>query len=228
MQHFKTYHSPTYRNFKSIEVENFREVVRFFEANEKEITQLEFGEYFEMLVSYSNALYEVGAYSRHILMANVVIEASIEQNVQYFHGDDVYYRTLFRKAASHYHLYEHDKSEHILKELIKMDPYNTETVGWYKKCLFDRKGKFLKRMRASAMVFFLVTPMIIALEVLFIQHFFGSQIEIVRTLWMVTFLLGWVFYLSGDLLHRRREGQKVDSLVKEAKAFKAQNEKVFY
>ncbi len=227
MQHFKTYHSPMYRGFKAIESADYREVVRYFEKHEKSIVQLEFDEYFEMLVSYTHSLFEIGSYSRHVLMSDVVIEASIEQNVQYFHGEDVFYNMLFRKAASFYNLYEHDKAEHILKELIKIDPFNNESIAFLKKCLHDRKSSLIKNMRAAAMVLFLVTPMIIAAEVLFISHFYPQFEPFVRTVWMVTFLAGWVCYLSGDLLHRFKETKKVERYVSDAKAQKDKNEKLF-
>ena len=220
MQHFKTYHSPIYRSFKSLETADHRAVVRFFEKYEKDIVQLEFNEYFELLVAYTNSLFEIGSYSKHILMSDVVIEASIEQNVQFFHGQDVYYTALFKKAASFYNQYEHDKAEHILKELIKMDPHNSETINFLKKCRHERKSPFVKNMRAAAMVLFLVTPMIIALEVLFVTHFYPSWVEVIRTLWMVVFLAGWVCYLSGDLIHKYRETREIEGLVEEAKRTK--------
>ena len=228
MQHFKTYHSPIYRGFKAIEASDYREVVHYFEKHEKRIVELEFDEYFEMLVSYSHSLFEIGSYAKHVLMADVVIEASIEQNVQFFHGEDVYYNTLFRKAASFYNLYEHDKAEHILKELIKMDPYNGEAALFLKKCLHDRKSSLIKNMRAAAMVLFLLTPMIIAAEVLFISHFYPNLEQLIRTFWMITFLAGWVCYLSGDLIHRYRETLKVDRYIAESKVQKSKNEKLFF
>jgi len=228
MQHFKTYHSPIYRSFKALEASDYRAVVRFFEKHEKSIIQLEFDEYFEMLVSYSNSLFETGSFAKHVLMSDVVIEASIEQNVQYFHGEDVYYNTLFRKAASFYNLYEHNKAEHILKELIKMDPFNNEAIMFLKKCLHDRKSILIKNMRALAMILFLLTPMIIAGEVLFISHFYPNWEQVIRSFWMITFLAGWVCYLSGDLIHRFRETRKVDRYVAESKIQKTKNEKLFF
>ena len=228
MHSFKTYHSPIYRGFKSIEVDNHRSVIRYFEEHEDAIVRLEFGEYFEMLVAYSNALFEIGAYTKHLLMADVIVEASIEENVQYFHGEDVYYNTLFRKAASFYNLYEYDKAEHILRELIKMNPYDTNAVSFYKRCLMDRKGKLLKRMRAGSMVFFLLTPVIIAIQVLVIQNFYSDKVELFEDIWLITFLLGWVFYLSGDLLHRQHNIEKVKKLVNTAKHEKKRLDKVFY
>lgn len=217
MQHFKTYHSPIYRGFKSIEVADHRSVVRFFEKHEKAILQLEFKEYFELLIAYTDSLFEIGSFSKHILMSDVVIEASIEQNIQFFHGQDVYYSALFKKAASFYNLYEHNKAEHILTELIKMDPYNSETINFLKKSRHDRKSNFVKNMRATAMVLFLITPVIIAFEVLFVTHFYQYWVGYVRALWMVVFVVGWVCYLSGDFIHKYRETKQIDQLVSESK-----------
>lgn len=225
MQHFKTYHSPVYRGYKGIDSINHREIVRYFEDNEKKIVNLEFDEYFELLVAYSHGLFEIGQYSKHTLMADVVIEASILHNVQYFRGEDVYFVTLFEKAASFYNLYEYKKAEHILRELIKIDPYNAETVAFYKNCLEDQRTPFSKRMRAAAMAFFLITPFIISLDVLFIQPFEGISKNITGTTWKITFLLGWVFYLTGDLLHRFKQRKNAESLVEETKKNKRKSQK---
>ena len=53
-----------------------------------------FEEYFEILTSYVNALFEAGAYQKHALMADVVIEASIINNVRVYQGIALFEKTL--------------------------------------------------------------------------------------------------------------------------------------
>jgi len=43
------YHSRVYQDFKGIEQNEFRNIVRFFESRTDEIVHLEFNEYFELL-----------------------------------------------------------------------------------------------------------------------------------------------------------------------------------
>ena len=79
--HQQTYHSPIYRNFRAIDGSEHRRIVRFYERNEKSILLLDFEEYFELLVTYTKALFEISEYRKHLLMADVVVKTSILQNI---------------------------------------------------------------------------------------------------------------------------------------------------
>ena len=76
-----TYHSKEYRDFRAIEPGDWRGVVRFYEKNEAAIRGLDFEEYFELLLAYTDALSEIGAWQKHLLMADVVIEISVMENL---------------------------------------------------------------------------------------------------------------------------------------------------
>ena len=54
----QTYQSPIYRNFRNIDSGEYRRIVRFYERHEKEILKLEFEEYIELLVAYTQALFD--------------------------------------------------------------------------------------------------------------------------------------------------------------------------
>ena len=62
-----TYHSKVFRNFKEIEREDYHNVIRYYEANEEEIGQLDFEEYFELLLAYIHALFRLEKYQKHLL-----------------------------------------------------------------------------------------------------------------------------------------------------------------
>ena len=112
-----TYHSRIFRDFKEIDAANHRRIIRFYEDKEEDIQRLDFEEYFQLIVAYVNALFEVGAYQKHLLMVDVVIEMTIVHNVERYKGEDIYEKMLFRKAASLYNIMEYAKAEYILREL---------------------------------------------------------------------------------------------------------------
>ncbi len=85
-----TYYSKIYRTFLSLDEMAFQELIHFFEENEKEIRELDFEEYFEVLAAYVTALFEVGAYREHLLMVDVVIETSIINNIVEYKGEDLF------------------------------------------------------------------------------------------------------------------------------------------
>jgi hypothetical protein len=208
-RHFKTHRSQLYRDFKSIRTEDHRAVVRFFEAHEKAIFQLDFEEFFDLLVAYTEALFEIGSYAKHSLMADVVIEASIEQNVHFHRGADIYFDTLFRKACSLYHMYELNKSAHILRQLIRMKPGRRESVFLLKKVLLRRPRALRKNLRAAAMFLFLLTPLIIVLDELAVKPFYAQHQEMVALSRNAVFATGWLCLLGSEVIHRLKVEMEV-------------------
>ena len=81
MTPYQTYHSAAYRRFKAIPPNAFREIVRYYEENETAVGQLDFEEYFEITLAYTEALFECGKYREHLVMADPVLETVIRQNI---------------------------------------------------------------------------------------------------------------------------------------------------
>lgn len=217
MNRYTTYHSKLYRDFKAIGAAEYRSIVRYYEEHEEELHQLDFEEHFELMVAYTKALFETGAYAKHVLMANVVVEISIRHNVKFYKGEDIYFQTLFRKACSLYHQYELPHAEHILRELIKMDPYSEEVIYLLKKCYRNRRPFLLRNTRAAAMFFFLLTPFLIALDELVIRHFYPEMDAVLLTLRNASFISGCIFLVGGDLIHRVRAHSKAETFIRRAR-----------
>ncbi|HMQ46396.1 MAG TPA: hypothetical protein PKA00_02010 [Saprospiraceae bacterium] len=192
-----TYHSKIFRDFKAIDAGEHRRIIRFYEAYESSIRELDFPEYFDLLVAYTNALFEVGAYQKHLLMADVVIETSIEYNISDFQGKDIYYQTLFRKAAALYNLRAFHQAEYILKELIRIEPYNEDAILFLKKCLRKIEPPFINTCRAIAIFMLLMAALIIGVEVLFIRPFYKIYVPGVETARNSIFFLSCLVILGG-------------------------------
>jgi len=218
MSYFQsTYHSKVYRDFKEIESNAYRQIIRFFEKHEKRINGLEFEEYFELLVAYVDALFEIGTYQKHLLMADIVIENSIGYNIQTYKGEDIFYTMLFKKAASHFNLHQYDKAQHILKELIKINPDDKEAIGFLKRCLRRKGSHLLTVARACSIFLFLLTAFIICFEVLLVRPFYemyASQVEASR---IGTFVIGIIALAGGDLIHRIKIEANVNAYVDKVK-----------
>lgn len=173
-RHSPIYYSKLYRDFCSLDVLAPREVVYFYERHEKAISELDFQEYFDILVEYVEALYHCESYESHMLMAEVVIETSICNNIVLHRGEDIYQKMLFRKACSHYHLGAFRRSGVILRQLCRMRP---ETVS-YKKML-ARSGRMeigetMQNVRAATIFCFLLATLVTLAEVLVIRNFYAD------------------------------------------------------
>jgi hypothetical protein len=215
---FTTYHSRVYRDFKSIEATDYRSLIHFFERHEKKINSLEFDEYFEILYNYTVALFETGAYQKHILMANVVAEACILSNLpKGFHHKTVYRHTLFKKAAAHFNLMEFSKADHILCELLKMDPEDETSARFLNKSLRSQRTGFLKTTRAIGIFLILAAALLVVIDVLFVKSFLKKFDNIVFSLSSLVMISGLLLLLGGELLHRFRAWWEVRSFVNKAR-----------
>lgn len=219
--HPHTYHSLIYRNFRAIDGSEYRRLVRYYERHEKSILLLDFEEYFDLLVTYTKALFETSEYRKHLLMADAVIKTSILQNITYVRGEEVYRSTLFQKAASHYNLNEFSKAAHILEELIKMNPYDPLSIRFLGRVLRDDKPTFIRHTRAVSIFLFLLSALIICIEVLIVKHFYATYDPLIELTRNSIFGLGVLTMVSAELSHRWQVHVHVNELVSSIKTKKS-------
>ncbi len=215
MSTFKsTYHSKIYRDFKALDEKAYRDMVRFYEEREDDIKGLEFQEFFELLFAYTDALFEIGSYRKHLLLVDYVIEYSINNNIKYLDGKDVFYHLLFRKAASFYNTLSYKKADYILRELVRINPEKEEVGQFLKKCLRKMNPAIIRHSRAASILMFFLAAIIICVEVLFVRPFMGDwtmSVELSRNL---IFGLGCFILLFGSLVHRWQIDQEVNAFIK--------------
>ncbi len=211
----KTYYSQLYRNFRSIEPNEYRRMVLFFERNEKNVISLETEEYMDVLWMYTNALYEVGQYRKHTLMADTIIELSIENNITHIRNEEVYRSTLFKKSVSHYQLHENKKSIHILTELLKIDPQDGLVLRFLKRLHREQNPTFLIRARAIGIFFLIIATLMFVSETIFVRHFYADLAS--KFIWYRNFAisLSALFLFGGLIVYRVQVNYKVLKLQKQ-------------
>jgi len=219
-----TYQSKLYRNFKEIELTDYRGVVRFYEENEDQIQRLDQEEYFELLATYVNSLFEIGAYQKHLLLIDRVVEMTVDRNIQVYQGIDLFGVMLFRKAASLYNIMEYSRAEYILQELTRINPENEEVILFLKKCQRRKSSDIIQCTRASGIFLLLLTALIIAVEVLFIRPFYEMYVPLIERTRFSTFGLACFLLVAGDLIHRWQAERRVNRFVREVKEFKRQKD----
>lgn len=217
-----TYRSKLYQDFTEIEGNDYREIIRFYEENENQIKHLDGEEHFYLLTTYVNSLFEIGAYQKHLTIVDLVIEISIEQNIVRYQGVDLFQNMLFKKAASCYNTLQYKQAEHILRELIKIDPKEEETVLFLKRCLRKKTPGVTQFTRASSIFLFLLTAVIISFEVLFIRPFYDLYTPLVEGARFSTFAAGCLILVTGDLFHRWRAERKANRFVRNEKLRKTE------
>lgn len=215
MSTFKsTYHSKTYRDFMALDEKAYRDMIRFYEEREDDIKRLDFEEFFELLLAYTDALFEIGSYRKYLLLVDYVIECSFNNNIQFLGRKDVFYHLLFRKAASLYNTLSYQKADYILRELIRINPEREEVSQFLKKCLRKMNPAIIRHSRAAGILMFFLAALVICVEVLFIRPFvseFTSPVELSRNL---IFGFGCFLLLAGVLIHRWQIDREVNAFVK--------------
>ncbi len=209
-----------YRDFKEIDGSEYHTIIRFYEAKKSEISHLNFEWYFDILVDYTNALFEVGAYAKQITTAQQIIQLSIEHNIQFYKGEDIYFKCLYQKAAAHFNLLEYDAAIHILKELIKIAPYHGLSILFLKKCLNRAQPNYIKIARAVSIVLFLGTAIITAIEVISIRPFSPMYTAIFEQIRLTTLGLGILVLVGTFLYHRYQINHQVHTFVKKIRRSK--------
>lgn len=208
-----TYHSRLYRDFMSMDPKAYRDQVRFYEKHEEKIRRLDEEEAFEMLVTYVNALFEIGAYRKHLLLIDHVIEGTIHHNISEYNGDDLFHASLFKKAASLHNTHQFKKADIILRQLVRMDPYNAIPIRFLKKCIRRCRPGLLNTFRATGVFMFLLAALIIALEVLFVRPFYHMHADLIEASRNSLFVLGCLVVTGGFLYNRWLAEREVENLV---------------
>ena len=195
----KTYHSPLYRDFKEIDGNAFRTIVRFYEEYEPDIEALPFAEYFDLLYNYATSLFHIKQYRQFLNVADRIIETSISDNIRFWNGEDLFISTLFRKAAAHHQLLELDEAEYVLKELIKINPTDKQIQMLLRRNFRRKRSRLVRNFRAVCIFCLLLSALIVIFEVLFVRTFYTRYLPDVQTLRNLVFVTGVIILASGDV-----------------------------
>lgn len=170
-------------DYSKIEETNYKARVQFYEDKQKTIKELLLKDKVEFDVDYAYALFELGKYRKCIKILNQLIVTVISDNIFTIKERDVYQDLLFKKAACHYNLSDANQSNHILEELIRINPSSPSYQGFYKKCYRnDHKLKY-RWMGGFVVALFLVSALIVPIELLVVKPFFNDwsfSIEFLR------------------------------------------------
>ena len=197
-----TYHSQLYRRYREIPEKAYQTLLRFFREHEEEIAGLELTERFELLFAYAEALFGVGAYEEHLQRVEEIIELAFHHNIEEYRGRDVLEHCLLRKAAAFFHLHQLERSEYVLRELLRINPHHPTAAYLLERCLRRQRARRLLGIKAYALAFFLLSGLFSLLMVLpALRHHpqWFLRLEQARNAF---FLLGWGL-LGGGWLHMR-------------------------
>jgi len=209
--------SETYEAFLAIEEGAYKERIQYIEENFFMLRQLEAEEYFDMMVLYGEALFEAGEYARQAKLADHIVEMSIERNILRHRDQDVYFETLFKKAASLHNLDKIDQAVHILKELVKINPDHESTKLFLINCIIRQKKPTVRPYRNISLLLLLSSAFVIGAELIFVRRFWPSWTAIVEIVRNGLFISGVILLIAGEVMVRYRAVEDVYSFSRETK-----------
>lgn len=217
MRSMYAHRSETYEAFLAIEEIAYKEKIQYIEENFFMLRQLDAGEYFDMMVLYGEALFEAGEYSRQAKLADHIVEMSMERNIIRHRGQDVYFETLFKKAASLHNLDKIDQAVHILKELVKINPDHESTKLFLINCIIRQKKPFVRPYRNVSLVLLLSSALLIAIELILVRRLWPSWTMIIEMIRNGLFIGGVILLIAGEVMVRYRAVEDVYSFSRETK-----------
>lgn len=194
-----TYSHPTYKQFASIDAGEYREKIRFVNLHRGDLRSLPLKEYLMIMDGYAEALFEMGKYTSHIKVADHLIELSIQHNVFEINEKDLYFESLFQKAASLYNLGCCDEAIYILNELLGIQPDNESCRLFLVNCHVRKKAPLLRKIRKVSLAILLASAVVIAIELLLVQSFWPALLEPVELTRNMLFLGGAGLLIVGEV-----------------------------
>lgn len=210
-------HSETYEAFLAIEQGAYKEKIDYIEENFFMLRELDGEEYFDMMVLYAEALFETGEYSRQAKLADHILEMSIERNIIIHRGQDIYFETLFKKAASLHNLDKIDQAIHILKELLKINPDHESTKLFLINCIIRQKKSTVRPYRHISLILLLASAIVIGFELLFVRRLWPEWTSVIEIIRNGLFICGVILLVAGEVMVRYKAVEDVYSFAKSTK-----------
>lgn len=178
------FQSKVFRDFKTLDRRNYHSIVHFYEKRTTAIAQSPFEESFEMLLYYGQALHHVGRYERSMAIADQIIGLSMLHNIQYYHGEDVFHKSLYYKAFALLQLQRPQEAAHVLRELIKLDPIDKRYPKLLRKAYTLYPKGYAQHLQGAGILLLLLASGLLVVNVLIIQNFYPEYSPLTDRLFM--------------------------------------------
>ncbi len=204
-----TYAETAYQGFKAIDCGEFREKISYVNRNRKALHYLPVHEYAEVMDAYAEALFETGRYHQHLKLADHLAELAMEYNLERINGRDLYYETLFQKAASMYNLDRLHDAMYILQELVRINPKHESARLFLINCHVEKQKRKVQVIRAISLILILSSAMVISVELLFFRQFLPEWVHFVEVTRNTLFVSGSTVFVVGEFWIRYRAVSRV-------------------
>ena len=142
---------------------------------------------------------------------------SIARNIVLHREQDIYFETLFKKAASLHNLDKIEPAVHILRELIKINPDHESTKLFLINCIIRQKKSMVRPYRNISLLMLMSSALIIAIELILVRRLWPTWISIIELVRNGLFIGGVLLLVTGEVLVRYRAVEDVYSFTRATK-----------
>lgn len=167
-------HTSVYVQYFGLGHEAYRAKVHYYENNPDGIASLYFDDKLDVEIDYLLCLFEIGKYERYLEKVDPIVEIIIAENIFTYNGEDIFYTLLLKKAACYYQFGQYQKSQEILRQLIKIKPNDTTSFGFLTLCKRKMMRDSEQLVRAIAISLLLSSMSITVINILIIDPFFNA------------------------------------------------------
>jgi tetratricopeptide (TPR) repeat protein len=122
---------------------------------------------------------------------------------------DVYFETLFKKAASLHNLDRIDEAVHILKELVKINPDHESSKLFLINCIIRQKKSMVRPYRNLSLILLLTSAFVIGVELILVRRLWPSWTMIIEMVRNGLFISGVILLVAGEVIVRYRAVEDV-------------------
>ncbi len=193
--------SKVFRQFKELDKEEPRNVVKFFKLYELSLDQLEFNEQNHLLAAYGDALFKLRQYKPYLKIADRLIELSILQNVRFVQGEDIYHKSLYQKSLAYFHLHDYRAAQHIACELIKMSPEHQSYQNLLRRCMVRERPEWVKQLLFTGAAMYFLSVLLVVVEFAVVAKHYEDYQQNMEWVRMGVFSFGLLTLIGGELAH---------------------------
>jgi len=169
-----------YDEYFIIDSEAYHEKIRYYDKYRIDILDLPFEQSSRIRLDHACALFKVGAYQQYLQKAESLIRLVIQENIFEFNGKDIFEDLLYMKAQSLYCLLHYEEAKAVAGSLMHIKPDAGEYAKLYYKIKVDAQRLDAQKLRGLSIVLFILSAIVIAVELLLVRSFYVQHIETVE------------------------------------------------
>jgi hypothetical protein len=202
MKTAQSQHSPLFRQFRTLPLNQHFAIIRFLMSYESDIEELAVEEQIIIWSYYVQALHEEGGLEPKLIpTAKMLLEYSIIYNIQFVDGVDIYLRTLQQLAIAYLRTEQYEEATRIATQLCQLAPKQKLNSQLLQNCLQMQRPSWVQGFWAWGLLAILVGVLTSILNILLVETFYTNFYPTMLIVENAAYIIGILLFVVGSLGH---------------------------